>query len=193
MKRIEESRKRHFYGEGLVGAREHWLPRTPGVQPEQTVEKAAALSWWKITNKTLELPDVNAQGCGKNQYRYEEVFINRLDCSKTILILASNTNLLFLTLWRLESLKSRCLPGVVTVKRFLFSFMNDIFSCVLTWEIDQQSLPILSFNYIIPIHKVFTFIPFTYLRSTVLYHPYYLTLSYNTSIHKHSGMEGLLM
>lgn len=129
MKRIEETRKHHFYGEGLVGARGHWLPRTPGVQPEQTVEKAAVLSWWKITNKTFELPDVNAQGCGKNQYRYEEVFINRLDCSKTILILASNTKLLFLTLWRLESLKSHCLQGVVTVKRFLFSFMNDIFSC----------------------------------------------------------------
>lgn len=114
----------HFYvegkeaTEGLVGGRGHWLPRTPGVQPEKMVEKATALSWWKITSETLKLPDISVQGFGKNQSRCEEAFIDRLDCYKTILTLVSNTNLLFFTLWRLESLRCHCLQGVWMLRYF---------------------------------------------------------------------------
>lgn len=104
--------------EGLLGTRGHWLPKTPGAQPEQMVEKATALSWWKITSETLELPYISAQGCGKNQSKYEEAFIDQLDCYKTILILASNTNVLFLTLWRQKSLRSHCLHGVWLLRDF---------------------------------------------------------------------------
>lgn len=103
----------------------------------------------------FELLETNVQGSRKSQYRDEKPFIDYLDCYKNILTLVSNKANLYLTALKIEKSKVTLLTGWITVEKFLFRFMDDIF-CVRTWEKDRKSSPILSYKHVNPICEGFT-------------------------------------